>query len=72
MAFLTWNATREPVVGDHRTVKRFLFLPLSLRGESRWLGIERVRQEWVAYRIPLKRACGSFTSYKWVNVEWAE
>ena len=72
MAFLTWNKDRDPIVGDQRTVKRFLLFPVNLHGEVRWLGVEKIQQEWVAYRVPLKGVCGSYPSHKWVNVEWAE
>jgi hypothetical protein len=38
-----------PKVGDRRTIKRFLLLPKKLEGEWRWLGFERIKQEFQRY-----------------------
>ena len=62
---------REWVEGDKRIVERFLFLPVSLEGQVRWLEWARIEQEryigWVCVPDgPMYKAL------KWRYAGWAD
>jgi hypothetical protein len=60
----------QPKTGDTRRVRRFLFLPLCLQGEWRWLEIAWIVERWVEWdmvggrRTPLVQA--------WVPMRWSQ
>ena len=42
------NYTGDPHRGSERTLKRFMWLPKSIRGEIRWLSSGTYRQKWIS------------------------
>lgn len=50
---MRWYAART---GDRRTKSRFLLLPKTIDGETRWLE----KAQWVQV----------YFDYKWVSIEW--
>lgn len=38
---MKWN---KPKLGDTRVILRYLFLPRSINGETRWLELTRIKQ----------------------------
>jgi hypothetical protein len=52
-----------PSFGDTRVVREFLFLPLTLEGETRWLELASIQQEYVE---------GNFymDGEHWMSVGW--
>lgn len=57
----------RPDVGSERVVSRFLFFPLCLNGEYRWLEFAQVLQVWAEdyYNHP-------YPIFKWCAVSWVE
>ena len=41
---MRWRSRQEPKLGQERTIKKFLWLPLTLHGETRWLEWSNVVQ----------------------------
>lgn len=51
-------------IGDVRTINKFLFLPRTINGQSRWLEWARIKQE---YR-PGSWSDGPY----WEDIEWVD
>lgn len=62
---MRWKSkqTKVPEIKDTRVVSRFLWLPLSLNGETRWLEWAEIIQEY------LNDTCLN-PEYYWVDKEW--
>jgi hypothetical protein len=60
---MRWSVKHRTIAeGDTRIVKRFLFLPLEIGGEVRWLEIARYKQKFMK---PFRN-----TSGHWKNLYW--
>jgi hypothetical protein len=60
---MRWNKYSE---GDIRTVKRFLFFPLTINGKTRWLEWTTIKQQYY---------CGYWDAEPysmWVNMEFVD
>lgn len=56
-------------VGDRRVVRRFLFLPTSIGGNVRWLGVEAILQEaYIGWTFVPEGP--RYKTLKWRNVGW--
>ncbi len=63
---MRWNRKVRPKDGDIKYVRRFLWFPLKLDGETRWLETTSIKLKWVsAYGYD-----GDYSSWKYVC--WAE
>ena len=60
-----------PILGDIRIVKKFLWLPKTIQGETRWLEYTSIvqRRDWVT---AMKGYVLRYSESKidWVDVEW--
>lgn len=72
-AIFKWTSKpkRPPAIGDTRVVRKFLLAPKQLGGECRWLGRERITQEYKIY-ADWTLAGGFYFTEGWIDVEWAE
>jgi len=55
-----------PRLGDARVIRRFLWFPLCLRGEERWLEMATICQEYRESWRPSRY----FPFLGWVNASW--
>lgn len=60
---MRWREKVRPDLGDQRVVTRFLFKPLAIGGEVRWLELAKIRQ------IHIPRINGS---RDWINLGWSD
>ena len=65
---MKWTQPPTPKPGQARTVRRFLWLPLTLQGETRWLE----RAEWVERRMQVHRYSAGkwWPVHLWQPVRW--
>lgn len=59
---MRWNNKPDPRFNDKRIIKRFLWCPLRLEDETRWLEFASIHQEYLA-------SWGG--SSRWENMKWA-
>lgn len=66
---MRWGPKPEPMVGDIRNRCTFLFLPKELGGQTRWLELAAIRQEWK----PVIKWSGwdTYRDCEWVDVAWS-
>ena len=55
---------RKPKPRDTRIKTKFLFFPLKIDDETRWLEISSYQQEYIY--------CSTFTPSKWYNICWVD
>ncbi len=69
---MRWRQKSCPNAGDIRVVSRFLFFPLCLDGECRWLEVAKIKQTYVQHTAmaPDEEVCIKY--WKWRNSHWAE
>ena len=71
---MRYKRKERKVIGDYRTISRFLWFPLrlemedSLIEETRWLEWASIRQKFLFYPTGLL----GFKDLVWVNVCWAD
>jgi len=58
------------VLGAQRTVRKFLWLPVCIGGESRWLERATILQEVMKVREQAFRLPFSYDVLKWQNASW--
>ena len=59
----------RPINGEKRARKVFLFFPLEINGEVRWLEKATFTQE---YQRPSYAMDGSFVPGIWMNMDWQD
>lgn len=60
----------KPKEGTQRTIRRFLFLPLTLNNDWRWLTWVTIRQVYIGHRIVF--GFGEAWRSGWVNGEYVD
>lgn len=58
----------NPDIGDKRTRKKFLFLPKTIAGETRWLESAEFEEEYVTIVVASKS--GPTQKERWVETKW--
>ncbi len=63
---MKWTKKKKLEKGDKRTIRRFLFLPLKINEETRWLEMVNIEQEydWDVLAVTFEKY------YYWYNVKW--
>ena len=64
---MRWKASLELDQGAMRIIKRFLFLPVCLEDEWRWLETAYIKQRVEKVPFPF-----SLKEYKWRNILWSD
>ncbi len=64
---MRWN---KPKPGDTRVVKKFLWLPRTINGETRWLEWGRVGQE--LKKVMRADFYALYYAHEWVDVRWVD
>lgn len=62
---MKWES-KKPFIGQRRTVKRFLWFPLNLKTEWRWLETAIIKQQYTSNRM----VCNE--QKYWNNLEFGE
>jgi hypothetical protein len=57
-------------LGIERTVTRFLFLPRTINGETRWLELVKIKQRFQKIPVSGYELHAPAANIKWVDVEW--
>jgi hypothetical protein len=57
---MRWNKKPTPEIGSERTISIFLWLPIMIEGETRWLEFAKIRQVYSTY------------TFGWSNMEFIE
>ena len=60
---MRWKEKDGPRNESIRTVRRFLFLPMNLGGEWRWLELAKIKQ---VYHVRINR----WDADRWINMFW--
>lgn len=69
---MRWTTKKEsPSLGQQRITCKFIWLPLSLQGESRWLEFADIVQIYRSYTGFMPHV-GPVDCVGWRNLKWAE
>lgn len=64
-----WRGSKRPESGDSRAIEKFLWLPMIIDGERRWLTRTKIQQRYKA--VVWEDIMGMPMHWDWVNVAWA-
>lgn len=62
------RATAIPLGGETRTISVFLWLPMTINGETRFLEFARIKQEYGPFFLNADMWC---REYGWADMGWA-
>jgi hypothetical protein len=67
---MKFKIKKNTKVGETRVVSKFAFLPISCKGEMRWLEKVKVRQEYMEVVDFTNCPVGSYST--WINLEFVD
>ncbi len=65
---MRWTVKPIPKDNEKRNIKRFLFLPVCLNNECRWLEMASIEQSWYQREAFAPRGIYSH----WSNIKWID
>jgi len=70
---MRWKAKPEPKLGAKRIKhKLFLFIPLTLQGETRWSEGVSIRQIYSEVVHANPQSGARYIVHRWIDVEWVD
>lgn len=60
----------NPKINDTKIKRKFLFFPVCINDEYRWLELAKIKYEFLPVRV--KYIGGSYISNQWVKIEFME
>ena len=63
---------KKPKVGEYRFVRKFLFLPVKIQEEIRWLEFARIEQRYIEKCIYDNWAHKTFYKKMWENIRFVD
>jgi len=69
-----YSTSTPPIIGSHRVIIKFLFLPKKLNNEKRWLEFSIIKQRYVKWQKNYMKAGEVVVKdvQEWVDVGWGE
>lgn len=71
---MRFYSSTPPIIGSHRNVIKFLFIPKKFNNDKRWLEFSVIKQRYVKWQKNfMKNGVVSVKDIvEWVDVDWGE